>query len=42
MTGPAGVAQATFSFDSPLKRTGVVEIAGSEGTIVAPDPNQPS
>ena len=35
----AGVAQATFSFDSPLKRTGVVEIAGSEATIVAPDPN---
>ena len=34
-----GVAQATFSFDSPLKRTGVVEIAGTEATIAAPDPN---
>ena len=34
-----GVAQATFSFDSPLERMGVVEIAGSEATIVAPDPN---
>ena len=35
-----GVAQATFSFDSPLRRTGVVEIAGTEATIVAPDPNR--
>ena len=35
-----GVAQATFSFDSPLRRTGVVEIAGSDATIVAPDPNR--
>lgn len=34
-----GVAQATFSFDSPLKRMGVVEIAGTEATIAAPDPN---
>ena len=34
-----GVAQATFSFDSPLKRTGVVELAGTEATILAPDPN---
>ncbi len=34
-----GVASATFSFDSPLKRTGVVEIAGTEATIAAPDPN---
>ena len=34
-----GVAQATFSFDSPLRRTGVVEIAGTEATLVAPDPN---
>jgi predicted dehydrogenase len=33
------VAQATFSFDSPLKRLGIVEIAGSEATILAPDPN---
>ena len=36
----AGVAQATFSFDSPLERMGVVEIAGSEATLVAPDPNE--
>ena len=35
-----GVAQATFSFDSPLRRTGMVEIAGTEATIVAPDPNR--
>lgn len=34
-----GVAQATFSFDSPLKRMGVVEIAGTEATIAASDPN---
>ncbi|WP_150307119.1 Gfo/Idh/MocA family protein [Planctomonas psychrotolerans] len=31
--------QAVFSFDSKLRRTGVVEIAGTEGTIVFPDPN---
>jgi predicted dehydrogenase len=36
----AGVAQATFSFDSPLRRMGVVEIAGTEATLVAPDPNE--
>jgi predicted dehydrogenase len=35
-----GVAQTTFSFDSPLKRMGGIEIAGTEATIVAPDPNQ--
>jgi predicted dehydrogenase len=35
----AGVAQATFSFDSPLRRMGVVEITGTEATLVAPDPN---
>ena len=34
-----GVAQATFSWDSPLRRTGVLEIAGTDATIVAPDPN---
>jgi predicted dehydrogenase len=33
------VAQATFSFDSPMQRTGVVEFAGTEATILAPDPN---
>ena len=35
-----GVAQATLSFDSPLQRMGVVEIAGTEATVVAPDPNR--
>ena len=34
-----GVAQATFSFDSPLRRMGVVEIAGTEATLAAPDSN---
>jgi predicted dehydrogenase len=33
------VAQATFSFDSPLERVGVVEIAGTDATLIAPDPN---
>lgn len=33
------VSQSVFSFDSPLSRTGVVEITGTEGTIVVPDPN---
>jgi predicted dehydrogenase len=33
------VAQATFSFDSPLRRMGVIEFAGSDATLVAPDPN---
>ena len=32
-------AQSIFSFDSPLTRMGVVEIAGTEGTLVLPDPN---
>ena len=31
--------QATFSFDSRLDRQGVVEIAGTEATLIAPDPN---
>lgn len=35
--GPVG--QSVFSFDSPLTRSGVVEITGTEGTIVIPDPN---
>lgn len=35
-----GIAQATFSFDSPLARVGVLEIAGSEATLAAPDPNK--
>jgi predicted dehydrogenase len=33
------VAQATFSFDSSLERMGVVEIAGSDATLITPDPN---
>ena len=32
-------AQSVFSFQSALKRGGFVEIAGSEGTLVFPDPN---
>lgn len=34
-----GVAQATFSFDSPLTRVGVVEVAGTDATVALPDPN---
>ena len=34
-----GQAQSLYSTDSPLKRHGVVEISGTEGTIVIPDPN---
>ena len=34
-----GISQSVFSFDSPLTRMGVVEITGTEGTIVIPDPN---
>jgi predicted dehydrogenase len=32
-------SQSLLSFDSPLLRQGVVEISGTEGTIVLPDPN---
>ncbi|ABS04015.1 Gfo/Idh/MocA family protein [Kineococcus radiotolerans] len=32
-------AQSTFSFQSALMRLGVVEISGTEGTLVLPDPN---
>ena len=28
-----------FSFESPLTKMGVVEITGTEGTLVVPDPN---
>ena len=35
-----GVSQSVFSFDSPLKRQGIVEIIGTEGTLVIPDPNR--
>ncbi|WP_136055649.1 Gfo/Idh/MocA family oxidoreductase [Microbacterium sp. K24] len=34
-----GQAQSIYSTDSPLLRTGIVEITGTEGTIVIPDPN---
>ena len=34
-----GVAQTVFSYDSPLARIGVVEITGTEGTLVIPDPS---
>ena len=32
-------AQSTFSFQSQRRRAGFVEISGTEGTIVYPDPN---
>lgn len=32
-------AQSIFSFDSPFKRAGFVEITGSDATIALPDPN---
>jgi predicted dehydrogenase len=35
-----GSAQAVLSFDSALVRTGFVEISGTEGTAVLPDPNR--
>lgn len=34
-----GQAQSLYSTDSPLLRQGVVEITGTEGTLVIPDPN---
>ena len=34
-----GQAQGLYSTDSPLLRHGVVEISGTEGTMVIPDPN---
>lgn len=33
-------AQATFSFDSALKRVGILEISGTQASIAAPDPNR--
>ncbi|MEJ1154767.1 Gfo/Idh/MocA family oxidoreductase [Microbacterium marmarense] len=33
-------AQSLLSFDSALERHGIVEIHGTEGTIILPDPNQ--
>ncbi|MBI4940332.1 MAG: Gfo/Idh/MocA family oxidoreductase [Actinobacteria bacterium] len=34
-----GMAQSLFSFDSPLVRAGSIEITGTEGTMLVPDPN---
>jgi predicted dehydrogenase len=34
-----GQAQSLYSTDSPMVRHGIVEITGTEGTIVIPDPN---
>lgn len=34
-----GQAQSLYSTDSPLLRHGIVEISGTEGTLVIPDPN---
>ncbi|TFD25679.1 Gfo/Idh/MocA family protein [Cryobacterium sp. TMS1-13-1] len=33
-------SQSIFSFDSPYKRHGFVEVTGTEATIAFPDPNQ--
>ena len=32
-------SQSIFSFDSALRRTGFVEVTGTEGTLAFPDPN---
>jgi predicted dehydrogenase len=37
--GEGRSAQSTFSFQHALQRMGLVEINGTEGTIVLPDPN---
>jgi predicted dehydrogenase len=34
-----GVSQSLFSFQSPHTRTGIVEVTGTEGTLIIPDPN---
>ena len=34
-----GVSQSVFSFDSPLTRMGYLEVTGTEGTMIIPDPN---
>ena len=34
-----GVSHSVFSFESALTKMGVVEITGTEGTLVVPDPN---
>ncbi|MFT4214122.1 MAG: Gfo/Idh/MocA family oxidoreductase [Microbacterium sp.] len=33
-------SQSVFSFDSQLTRSGVLEVTGTEGTLVIPDPNR--
>ncbi|WP_369374749.1 Gfo/Idh/MocA family protein [Promicromonospora sp. Populi] len=38
--GPGRSAQSTFSFQHALPRAGLVEVNGTEGTIVLPDPNR--
>jgi predicted dehydrogenase len=35
-----GVSQSVFSFQSPLRTTGIVEVTGTEGTLIVPDPNR--
>ena len=35
-----GISQSLFSFQSPLATTGYVEITGTEGTLIIPDPNK--
>ncbi len=35
-----GVSQSVFSFQSPLTQLGMVEITGTEGTMIIPDPNE--
>ncbi|MHA7240335.1 Gfo/Idh/MocA family protein [Arthrobacter sp. TMS1-12-1] len=32
-------SQSIFSFDSPLQRTGFIEVTGTEATLAFPDPN---
>jgi predicted dehydrogenase len=34
-----GVSQSVFSFQSPLPKMGIVEITGTEGSLIVPDPN---
>ena len=34
-----GFAQVVFSFDSPIRRTGVLEVNGTRGVVAMPDPN---
>ncbi len=33
-------SQSVFSFDSHIARTGILEVIGTEGTLVIPDPNR--